>query len=207
MPPPKAPLGDVVWDLPPLILYPFNERTPPSTLLDHSKAALMIAGVIPSDGSSPEDLNRRLLAGRYAEVRMLFYLGKDVFRWVDQCLDWAGRVEELREVALGPQSFAELLTSAPPDEVKEKLLRWGVSDYVSIFGRAIGIKSIFSIPPAFDTLSEAFLRNYHRYADGLHRAFLESDPYTSLEPRNFHFCLFASGEYSRLLESQWEGEK
>jgi hypothetical protein len=32
-----------------------------------------------------------LLTGRYAEMRMLFYLGKDVFRWIDQCVEWAQR--------------------------------------------------------------------------------------------------------------------
>src|SRR6202048_1999203 len=88
-------LGETVWDLPPLILHPFNERVPPSTLLENSKAALMLSGLIPSDGSDQEDLKRRLLAGRYSEVRMLFFLGKDVLRWIDQCMDWSGRVPEV----------------------------------------------------------------------------------------------------------------
>ena len=70
--------GAAVWVLPPLILHPFNERVPPSALLENSKAALMLSGLIPSDGTDPDDLKRRLLAGRYSEIRMLFYLGKDV---------------------------------------------------------------------------------------------------------------------------------
>ena len=94
MPTPSTPLNDTVWDLPPLILHPFNERLPPSALLDNSKAALMLSGLIPSDGADPEELSRRLLAGRYSEIRMLYFLGKDVFRWLDQCLDWAARVRE-----------------------------------------------------------------------------------------------------------------
>ena len=77
-----------VWELPPLILHPFNERIPPSVLLDNSKAALMLSGLIPSDGTDPDELSRRLLIGRYGEIRMLFFLGKDVFRWLDQCMDW-----------------------------------------------------------------------------------------------------------------------
>ena len=206
MSPFKTDFGEVVWDLPPLILYPFNERLPPSTLLDNSKAALMLAGVIPGDGSSPDELTRRLLAGRYAEIRMLFYLGKDVFRWMEQCLDWATRAPELRDWTLGPQSFAGLLLSNPPDDVREKLLRWGVSDYPSIFGRAIGVKSIFQAPPSFDSLSEAFLRHYHRYTDALYQAFMETDAFTPLPARNFHFSLFASGEYLRMLESEWDSE-
>ena len=67
-------------DLPPLILHPFNEHTPPSVLLDNSKAALMLSGLIPNDGTDPDELSRRILAGRYGEIRMLFFLGKDVFQ-------------------------------------------------------------------------------------------------------------------------------
>jgi len=74
--------------LPPLILHPFNERVPPSALLENSKAALMLSGLIPNDGSDQEDLKRRLLAGRYSEIRMLYFLGKDVFRWIEQCVEW-----------------------------------------------------------------------------------------------------------------------
>src|SRR5262249_46331004 len=75
-------LGATVLELPPLILHPFNERTPPSALLETSKAALMLSGLIPNDGREADDLRRRLLAGRYSEFRMLFFLGKDVLRWV-----------------------------------------------------------------------------------------------------------------------------
>src|ERR1019366_9552025 len=85
-------LGETVWDLPPLILHPFNEKVAPSTLLESSKAALMLSGLIPTEGADPDELHRRLLSGRYAEMRMLFYLGKDVFRWIDQMcrMDAAG---------------------------------------------------------------------------------------------------------------------
>src|SRR3954465_8998387 len=85
-----------VWALPPLILHPFNERVPPSTLLENSKAALMLGGLIPSDGSDHEELNRRLLLGRCGEVRMLYFLGKDVFRWIGQCVECAERIRELK---------------------------------------------------------------------------------------------------------------
>ena len=88
-------LGERVWELPPLILHPFNERVEPSTLLQSSKASLMLSGLIPDEGVDREGLKRRLLLGRYAEMRMLFYLGKDVFRWLDQCLEWAQREPEL----------------------------------------------------------------------------------------------------------------
>ncbi len=199
-------LGETVWVLPPLILSPFNERVPPSTLLENSKAALMLSGLIPNDGSDPEELKRRLLAGRYGEIRMLFYLGKDVFRWLDQCLEWTERTPELAGAEIHRQSFAGLLTASPPDAVKDKLIRWGVADYVSIFSRAIGLNAAFAEPPAFHCLSEEFLRNYHRFADFLYHCYMESQPHRTIAPRNFQFELYASGEYSRLLESKWETE-
>jgi hypothetical protein len=195
-----------VWELPPLILHPFNERVPPSALLENSKAALMLAGLIPSDGSDQEELKRRLLAGRYSEIRMLFFLGKDVFRWIEQCVEWGQRVPELSGAEIRPQSFAALLTADPPEAVKEKLVRWGVVDYVSIFTRALGLNAMFIQPPVFDSLAEEFLRNYHRYADFLYQCYMESEPYRTVAPANFHFDLYASGEYSRMLESKWAAE-
>src|ERR1017187_3056737 len=191
-------------DLPPLILHPFNEHTPPSVLLDNSKAALMLSGLIPNDGTDPDELSRRILAGRYGEIRMLFFLGKDVFRWLEQCTDWVTRVPELSEREWRQQSFAALLTAATPVEVKEKLTRWGVSDYISIFRRAIGLNIMFSNPPAFGDLAEEFLRNYHKYADSLYQCFMEMEVYPAVDPRRFRFALYASGEYSKMLEAQWE---
>jgi hypothetical protein len=204
MPKPDTPLVETVWDLPPLILHPFNERIPPSSLLENSKAALMLSGLIPSDGSEPDDLSRRVLAGRYGEIRMLYFLGKDLFRWLDQCLDWVSRVPELREKTWRAQSFASLLTSSPPLEVQDKLKRWGVSDYVSIFCRAIGLNAMFAAPPSLASLTEEFMRNYHRYGDALYHCYMGLEPCEALDPNKFQFTLYASGEYSRLLESQWE---
>src|SRR6476619_5882611 len=109
MPTPITNLGSAVWDLPPLILHPFQERVSPSALLDNSKAALMLSGLLPSDGSDPDELRRRLLAGRYGEIRMLFYLGKDLLRWIDQCVEWAQRVPELQAAGVCRQSFSDLL--------------------------------------------------------------------------------------------------
>jgi hypothetical protein len=90
--------------------------------------------------------------------------------------------------------------------VKEKLVRWGVADYVSIFSRSIGINSLFSEPPEFSTLTENFLRNYHRYGDSLYRCYMESQTHETLGPEKFQFALYASGEYSRMLENQWEAQ-
>ncbi len=201
---PYATPGELQFDLPPLILHPFNERIPPATLLDNSKAALMLTGLIPSDGTDPEALQKRLLSGKYAEIRMLFFLGKDVFRWMNQCVDSTARAPELTGLEVRAQSFAGLLTGGTPAAVKEKLLSWGVADYSSIFSRAIGFNALFTAPPAFEALSEEFLRNYHRFADALYGCFMQLEPHLKLAARNFRFDLYASGEYSRLLESEWE---
>jgi hypothetical protein len=207
MQPRSMSIKESTWELPPLILHPFNERIPPSALLDNSKAALMLSGLIPTNGEAPEELSRRLLAGRYGEIRMLYFLGKDVMRWLDQCLDWVARMPELQGTEWRAQSFAALLTSETPAEVKEKLSRWGVADYASIFSRAIGLNTLFAAPPAFESLAEEFLRNYHRYADSLFQCYMDLEPQRVPEEQKFQFQLYASGEYSRMLESQWEGEE
>jgi hypothetical protein len=198
--------GDAVWDLPPLILHPFNERIAPSTLLESSKAALMLSGLIANEGNDSDALKRRLLSGRYAELRMLFFLGKDVFRWIDQCVEWTERVPEFSAMEIRRQSFAGLLTRDPPEAVREKLVRWGVVDHVSIFSRAIGMNAVFVEPPPMETLNEEFLRSYHRYPDFLYRCYMESEPHQSLPSANFRFALYASGEYSRMLETEWNGD-
>lgn len=203
---PTTCLGETLWELPPLILHPFNERVPPSALLDNSKAALMLSGLIPHDGTAEEELKRRLLAGRYGEIRMLFFLGKDVFRWIEQCVEWAERNPAVQNGDICAQSFVNLLTSSPPAAVRDKLIGWGVADHASIFSRAIGLNVMFAEPPAFEGLSEEFLRNYHRYADALHRCYLAMEPHRTLTSAHFRFELYASGEYSRMLESEWDSQ-
>jgi hypothetical protein len=203
---PVPQFGETVWELPPLILHPFNERVSPSTLLDNSKAALMLSGLIPPDGTGEEELQRRILAGRYGEVRMLFFLGKDLFRWVGQCVEWAATEGRLRSHELCAQSFVELLTVYPPPAVRDKLVRWGVIDYGSIFSRAIGLNVMFGEAPSMPLLSEEFLKNYHRYTDALHRTYLAAQPHGVLTSANFRFEMYASGEYSRILESKWAAE-
>jgi hypothetical protein len=204
---PVKTLGETVWELPPLILHPFNERVPPTALLENSKAALMMAGLIPDDGSDWDQLTRRLLTGRHAEVRMLYFLGKDVCRWLAQCQECVGRMPDLNGAEIREQSFAGLLAGNPPQGVREKLIRWGVADYSTVFSRAVGLNAVFSQPPALESLSEEFLRNYHRYADLMYRCYMESQPHLILSAANFRFDLYASGEYSRMLESEWDADQ
>jgi hypothetical protein len=196
-------LGDTVWELPPLILHPFNERVSPNSLLENSRAALMLSGLIPSEGSDQDELHRRILAGRFGEIRMLFFLGKDVFRWIDQCVEWAASEPGLASAGLGRQSFAGFLASNPPESVKAKLAAWGVADPAAIFSRAIALNAIFAQAPDPGQLSDEFLRSYHRYASSLFRSYMNAKPYGAIGPANFRFTVYASGEYTKILESQW----
>lgn len=204
MPTPVTPLGNAIWELPPLILYPFNEHLPPASLLESSKAALMLSGLITRDDIEREVLERRLLAGRYAEIRMLFFLGKDVLRWIEQCQELVERTPQLEGAEIRAQSFAALLTAGPPPAVLSKLKAWGVTDYAALFSRGIGLKSAFAAPPPLDLLTSEFVSGYHRQADALFGCYMESQPHRAIDYHNFPFELYASGEYARMLETQWE---
>jgi len=199
-------LGEMVWEMPPLILHPFNERVSPAMLLENSKAALMLSGLIASEGMDLNELKRRLLTGRYSEIRMLFFLGKDIFRWIGQCLEIAQRRPELESAGLERQSFAGMLSVAPPTAVREKLIGWGVHDYPAVFARAIGLNTLFAEPPEFASLAEDFLRHYHTVASSLYRTFMESEPHRVIGAKNFPFDLYASSEYTKILEAEWSGK-
>lgn len=199
-------LGESVWEMPPLILHPFSENTPPESLLENSRAALILSGLIAGEGEDSDALRRKLLVGRYSEIRMLFYLGKDVFRWMEQCMEVVEDAGELRDSGLRRQSFAGLVR-CPPENVQEKLLRWGVADYAAVFARAIGLNSVFTEPPAFSGLTEDFIRSYHRNADLMYQAFMEAEAHRVARAKNFRFELYASGEYAKLLEAEWKEEE
>src|SRR6201986_3961678 len=77
------------FTLPPLILHPFSSVEDSCVLVESSKASLVLQGLLPDDGQTPEGLDRSLLRGRYAELRMLFYVGKDLIRWLEQCTEVA----------------------------------------------------------------------------------------------------------------------
>jgi len=195
--------ADRIWTLPPLILHPFADASGPGKLVESSRASLMLDGLLPAEHSQ-EELSRRVLEGRFYEIRMLYYVGKDLARWVDQCADFASRDPVLRACGLRRQSFAALLVETPPAAVQQKLRQWGVVDFRAIFTRALGLNAIFSRVPDRNDLNEEFLRHYYRYADHLFACSQSLTPFTAAPERNFSFELFASGEYSRMLEREWE---
>ena len=203
MEPISLPNGQV-WDLPPVILHPFSDPEGPDKLVESSRAHLMEQGLLPSGALSEEEIHTRLVDGRYTEIRMLFYVGKDLQRWLEQCVETAQRDAVLKAQNLNNGCFINLLVDHPPLNVREKLTRWGVADYRAIFMLALGLNAIFEEVPPRRTLADHFIRFYYRYADQLFRARLSSEFVRPLPPENFRFELFASGEYSRLLEREWE---
>ena len=191
-----------VYPLPPLILHPFTETASTVRVLESAKASLSLL----KEGTAEDqtDLDRQLLDGRYAEVRMLSYVGKDIFRWMDQCLDSLDRVPTFSSSNLHHQSFAQLLIKHTPDDVEEKLKSWGVLEYVRIFSRSIGIYSQFREPPERKLLQDDYLRHYYRYADYAYSSWRDIRKSPELPAENFPFTLYASGEYTRMLEEEWE---
>lgn len=185
--------------LPPLILYPFAKAEDTQKLIEGSRlhAAFL-------DGRQEDEAAAaKLAAVRYHEIRMLYFVGKDIFRWMEQCVDFVNRDPELAGRQMPPQSFADFLVACPPEAVKAKLRSWGVTDSQVLFARAIGLHAMFSGPPEVDGLAQEFLRHYHIYADGLFACYCQTQPFSPVSVPEFEFEIYASGEYSRLLEEKW----
>jgi hypothetical protein len=164
----------------------------------------MLQGLLPSGELSHDELERRLLDGRYCELRMLFYVGRDVVRWIEQCLDYVDGQPELKLQGLKFQTFATLIVEHAPERVVTKLKQWGVADYKAIFQRAIGLNCVMAEPLERDQLQEEFIRHYYRYADHMFLCRQNATIFPEPKPGMFEFELFASGEYARILERQWE---
>ena len=191
------------FDLPPLILHPFADAGGPTKLVESSRASLKLQGLLPSGESSREELDRALLDGRYSELRMLYYVGKDLVRWIEQCLEFAERNADKLPIGVTYQSFAALLVQNAPRPIQEKLRKWGVADFKSIFSRALGLQCVFADAPTREMLSDEFVRNYFKYADQMFAIKQNECEWTSLDANNFQFELYSSGEYSRMLERVW----
>src|ERR1700691_2969546 len=91
--------------LPPLILHPFADAAGPAKLVERSRASLMLQGLLPSGERSTDELDQSLLEGRYCEIRLLFYVGKDLVRWIEQSLEHVER-QPYFDSGIKFQSFA-----------------------------------------------------------------------------------------------------
>jgi len=204
MQPERQKMTSADWKLPPLILHPFTGETGPDKLLQGSRAQLALHGLIPGVQGDREEMTRLVTGGRYQELKMLIYIGRDVQRWAEQCVDFVHREPQLRSAGLLEQSFVTMLVNRPPASFAEKMALWGITDQRSIFSRAIGLNSVFDQPPPMETLSQRFLQSYQRYADYLFICYQTMVQYKSLDGAGFVFELYASEEYAKLLEDGWK---
>jgi hypothetical protein len=189
--------------LPPLILHPFADAGGPEKLVESSRASLVLQGLLPAGDRNTQDVERTLLEGRFCEIRMLFYVGKDLLRWIEQCLELVERTPELAGTGIKYQSFAAFLVGHTPEAVQAKLKKWGVSDYRAIFSRALGLSAVFGEVPQRETLTDEFIRHYYRYADQLFQIRQGEAVFSDVSELGFELEIFASGEYSRMLEREW----
>jgi hypothetical protein len=189
--------------LPPLILHPFSSPEDSSVLMESSRASLALQGFLPSEDTSSQDLDQRLVRGRYAELRMLFYIGKDLIRWMEQCTESTLASGDFDGRRVKPETFAVLLVQQIPAHVRTKLEAWGVLDFCSLFRRAIGLHAVFHELPPSEAFTADFLRRYHRYVDHWYQQRLKDAGFDQPQPGEFTFDLYASGEYTLMLEQSW----
>jgi hypothetical protein len=176
-----------VSELPPLILHPFDTRVEAVSLADSA------IGLHP-------DLNH--LESRFSELRMLSFLGKDLDRWLAQCVEFAERRGgELERATEG--SFLSLLLFDPPEAVTRKLSGWKIGNYQIVFTRALGLNLVYPFPPGREGVSETLLRNFHHYADELFDLRMKMKAGPELRSDRHTFEIYASSEYSRLLARSW----
>ncbi len=195
--------GAHAFRLPPLILHPFSTPEDTNVLMDSSRASLALQGFLTKEEAPSDDLEVKLLRGRYAELRMLFYIGKDLIRWTEQCTETAHLSSEFGTRRILPETFAVLLVQNVPAHVRAKLEGWGVLDFSALFRRAIGLHTVFNELPSATMLHPEFLRRYHRQLDSWYEQRLRERMFDRPEPNEFTFDLYASGEYTMMLEQSW----
>jgi hypothetical protein len=198
--------GVSTFRLPPLILHPFSTPEDTSVLRESSRASLALQGFLPKDETPAQDLDRQLVRGRYAELRMLYYIGKDVTRWTEQCVETLSLTGGFEDRKIRPETFAVLLVQHIPAHVRLKLEGWGVLDFCALFRRSIGLHAVFNEIPPPEDFAPDFLRRYHRHLDQWYEQRLRDWIFDRPKADEFTFDLFASGEYALMLEKSWDAE-
>lgn len=176
----------ILRELPPLILHPFGPRAEADARYEVS---------------CDEPLKQDLQA-RYDEFRMLCLIGKDLNRWLAQCVELANGDPELG--GLSEANFIAVLLFAPPLPALQKMSSFGIKNFQIIFSRALGLNAVFPHPPSAADVSEAFLRGFNKYADALYDVRLKSENAAVALENIFTFQIYAAGEYSSFLEKTWE---
>jgi hypothetical protein len=195
--------GKQAFRLPPLILHPFSTPEDSSVLMESSRASLALQGFLPRDETPAEELDRQLLRGRYAELRMLFYIGKDVCRWTEQCAESVAVAKAFPDRRVRPETFAVFLVQHIPAHVRAKLEAWGVLDFCALFRRSIGLHAVLQDLPPAESFQSEFLRRYHKHLDYWYEQRLRDWVFDRPEGSDFTFDLYASGEYTLMLEQSW----
>lgn len=195
--------GVTAFRLPPLILHPFSGPEDTTVLMASSRASLALQGFLPNPDGATNDLDRQLLRGRYAELRMLFYIGKDLSRWMEQSAESVQLSGQYEGRRISPETFAVFLVQHVPEHVKAKLEGWGVADFCALFRRSIGLHAIFREFPAPENFSNDFLRRYHKHLDQWFETRMRETGFERAEAHEFVFDLYASGEYTTMLEQSW----
>ena len=189
--------------LPPLILHPFSGPEDTSVLMESSRASLALQGFLPRQETASQDLDQQLLRGRYAELRMLYYIGKDLLRWFEQCTETVSILAAFEGKRIRHETFAVFLVQHVPAHVRTKLEGWGVLDFCALFRRSFGLHVIFNELPPAEGFSPDFLRRYHRHVDQWYEQRLRDAVFDRPEAGDFTFDLYASGEYTLMLEQSW----
>src|SRR5215472_3880361 len=89
-------------ELPPLILHPFNNRDS--------------VAILEAFGDDQTRLTE--FTARYTELRMLCFIGKDLNRWLEQCVAVASRNPETADIT--EAGLIGLLLFHPPAAVAQK---------------------------------------------------------------------------------------
>ena len=188
---------DLEKTLPPLILHPFADAGGPDKLVESSRASLMLQGLLPTGERTAEELDRALLDGRYCEIRMLYYVGKDLVRWIDQCLEHIERHPELRDAGIRYQSFAAYLVqshSADRASQAAQMGRGGLQvDFHPRAGAERGARRTCRSADCCPTNSSAIIIATPTRCSCAARARRSSPTSPTF---GFEFEIFASGEYS-----------
>src|ERR1700722_11246762 len=145
--------------LPPLIPPPCADAGGPDKLVESSRASLMLQGLLPSGERSTDELDKSLLEGRYCEIRMLFYVGKDLIRWIEQSLEHVERMSAYRDSGIKFQSFASYLVNNTPPAVQADGRIGGGADFNSICMRGSGVNPCRAEVLERGVLADDFVRN------------------------------------------------
>ena len=189
-----------LWELPPVILHPFNNGADAGAILASIRLSLSEDILHARDGGDMAEARQRLLHAKYCEFRMLCFIGRDVKRWILPCTDFVLRDALLANTGIREQSFSDLLVKRTPPSVVARFKSWGVIDYRRILRRAIEIGAIFPYPPEFALLSTDFLENCGAFGDILFACYQELTSFRALDPEQFRFALYTSGEYINAME-------